>query len=148
PTVCCRVPAARLVLELQRTDRLGQFHPGRVNPIRRGATIAYRPSRKRAGPCLRPRQIQGERECLRPQLPAEGWRRGVPGSGNADLSGDRPTLRPRAGGTVQWQHRCVRSHGARILVAMGLTGSDVAVETAEIALLSDDLSRVPHLLEL
>ena len=31
---------------------------------------------------------------------------------------------------------------------MGLAGSDVAVETAEIALLSDDLSRVPHLLEL
>src|SRR5437879_4021403 len=28
------------------------------------------------------------------------------------------------------------------------TGHDVAVETAEIALLSDDLSRVPHLLEL
>lgn len=33
-------------------------------------------------------------------------------------------------------------------VAMGLSGTDVAVETAEIGLLSDDLSRLPHLLGL
>jgi hypothetical protein len=31
---------------------------------------------------------------------------------------------------------------------MGLTGTDVAIETAEIALLSDDLSKLPHLLGL
>ncbi len=29
---------------------------------------------------------------------------------------------------------------------MGLAGTDVAIETAEIALLSDDLSKLPHLL--
>jgi Zn2+/Cd2+-exporting ATPase len=32
--------------------------------------------------------------------------------------------------------------------AMGLAGTDVAIETADIALLADDLSRLPHLLEL
>jgi Cd2+/Zn2+-exporting ATPase len=37
---------------------------------------------------------------------------------------------------------------ADVGIAMGLAGTDVAVETAEIALLSDDLSRLPHLLEL
>jgi Cd2+/Zn2+-exporting ATPase len=31
-------------------------------------------------------------------------------------------------------------------IAMGLTGTDVAIETAEIALLSDDLAKLPHLL--
>ena len=31
---------------------------------------------------------------------------------------------------------------------MGLTGTDVAIETAEIALLSDDLTKLPHLLGL
>src|SRR5260221_1165690 len=33
-------------------------------------------------------------------------------------------------------------------MAMGLGGTDVAIETAEIALLSDDLSKLPHLLSL
>ncbi len=33
-------------------------------------------------------------------------------------------------------------------VAMGLGGTDVAIETAEIALLSDDLAKLPHLLSL
>jgi Zn2+/Cd2+-exporting ATPase len=33
-------------------------------------------------------------------------------------------------------------------IAMGLAGTDVAIETAEIALLADDLSKLPHLLEL
>lgn len=37
---------------------------------------------------------------------------------------------------------------ADVGVAMGLAGTDVAVETAEIALLADDLSRLPHLLSL
>jgi Cd2+/Zn2+-exporting ATPase len=37
---------------------------------------------------------------------------------------------------------------ADVGIAMGLAGTDVAVETAEIALLSDDLSRLLHLLEL
>lgn len=37
---------------------------------------------------------------------------------------------------------------ADVGIAMGIAGTDVAVETAEIALLSDDLSRLPHLLEL
>lgn len=37
---------------------------------------------------------------------------------------------------------------ADVGVAMGLGGTDVAIETAEIALLSDDLSKLPHLLEL
>jgi Zn2+/Cd2+-exporting ATPase len=31
---------------------------------------------------------------------------------------------------------------------MGLAGTDVAIETAEIALLSDDLTKLPHLLTL
>ncbi len=34
---------------------------------------------------------------------------------------------------------------ANVGVAMGLGGTDVAIETAEIALLSDDLSKLPHL---
>jgi Cd2+/Zn2+-exporting ATPase len=37
---------------------------------------------------------------------------------------------------------------ANVGVAMGLGGTDVAIETAEIALLSDDLTRLPHLLHL
>jgi len=37
---------------------------------------------------------------------------------------------------------------ANVGVAMGLGGTDVAIETAEIALLSDDLTRLPHLLSL
>ncbi len=37
---------------------------------------------------------------------------------------------------------------ANVGVAMGLAGTDVAIETAEIALLSDDLSKLPHLLSL
>jgi len=37
---------------------------------------------------------------------------------------------------------------ANVGVAMGLGGTDVAIETAEIALLSDDLSKLPHLLSL
>ncbi|HLY26118.1 MAG TPA: cation-translocating P-type ATPase, partial [Aggregatilineales bacterium] len=37
---------------------------------------------------------------------------------------------------------------ANVGVAMGLGGTDVAIETAEIALLSDDLARLPHLLNL
>ena len=37
---------------------------------------------------------------------------------------------------------------ADVGVAMGLDGTDVAVETAEIALLSDDLAQLPHLIEL
>jgi Cd2+/Zn2+-exporting ATPase len=37
---------------------------------------------------------------------------------------------------------------ADVGVAMGLGGTDVAIETAEIALLADDLSRLPHLLAL
>ena len=35
---------------------------------------------------------------------------------------------------------------ADVGVAMGLAGTDVAIETAEIGLLSDDLSKIPHLL--
>ncbi|HEY3273671.1 MAG TPA: cation-translocating P-type ATPase [Methanocella sp.] len=35
---------------------------------------------------------------------------------------------------------------ADVGVAMGITGTDVAIETAEVGLLSDDLSRLPHLL--
>ena len=37
---------------------------------------------------------------------------------------------------------------ANVGVAMGLAGTDVAIETAEIALLSDDLTKLPHLLSL
>jgi Cd2+/Zn2+-exporting ATPase len=37
---------------------------------------------------------------------------------------------------------------ADVGVAMGVAGTDVAIETAEIGLLSDDLSRLPHLLSL
>ena len=37
---------------------------------------------------------------------------------------------------------------ADVGVAMGLAGTDVAIETAEVALLSDDLSKLPHLLTL
>ncbi len=37
---------------------------------------------------------------------------------------------------------------ANVGVAMGFGGTDVAIETAEIALLSDDLARLPHLLSL
>jgi Cd2+/Zn2+-exporting ATPase len=37
---------------------------------------------------------------------------------------------------------------ADVGVAMGLAGTDVAIETADIALLADDLSKLPHLLEL
>jgi len=37
---------------------------------------------------------------------------------------------------------------ADVGVAMGLVGTDVAMETAEVALLSDDLSKFPHLLML
>jgi len=36
---------------------------------------------------------------------------------------------------------------ADVGVAMGLSGTDVAVQTAEVALLSDDLSKLPHLLD-
>jgi Cd2+/Zn2+-exporting ATPase len=35
---------------------------------------------------------------------------------------------------------------ADVGIAMGLAGTDVAIETAEIALLSDDLAKLPHLL--
>ena len=37
---------------------------------------------------------------------------------------------------------------ADVGIAMGLGGTDVAIETAEIALLSDDLTKLPHLLGL
>ncbi len=37
---------------------------------------------------------------------------------------------------------------ANVGVAMGLGGTDVAIETAEIALLSDDLAKLPHLMSL
>jgi Cd2+/Zn2+-exporting ATPase len=37
---------------------------------------------------------------------------------------------------------------ANVGVAMGLAGTDVAIETAEIALLSNDLTKLPHLLSL
>ena len=37
---------------------------------------------------------------------------------------------------------------ANVGVAMGLGGTDVAIETAEITLLSDDLTKLPHLLSL
>lgn len=36
---------------------------------------------------------------------------------------------------------------ADVGIAMGLTGTDVAIETAEVGLLSDDLSRIPQLIE-
>ncbi len=35
---------------------------------------------------------------------------------------------------------------ANVGVAMGITGTDVAIETAEVGLLSDDLTRLPHLM--
>jgi Cd2+/Zn2+-exporting ATPase len=35
---------------------------------------------------------------------------------------------------------------ADVGVVMGVIGTDVAIETAEIALLADDLSKLPHLL--
>lgn len=37
---------------------------------------------------------------------------------------------------------------AEVGIAMGLVGTDLAIETAEITLLSDDLSKLPHLLHL
>jgi Cd2+/Zn2+-exporting ATPase len=37
---------------------------------------------------------------------------------------------------------------ADVGVAMGLTGTDVAIETAEVGLLSDDLSKIPYLLNI
>lgn len=37
---------------------------------------------------------------------------------------------------------------ADVGIAMGLGGTDVAIETAEIALLADDLTKLPHLLDL
>jgi Cd2+/Zn2+-exporting ATPase len=37
---------------------------------------------------------------------------------------------------------------ADVGIAMGLAGTDVAIETAEIGLLADDLSKLPHLLRL
>jgi len=37
---------------------------------------------------------------------------------------------------------------ADVGIAMGLAGTDVAIETAEIALLADNLSKLPHLLDL
>lgn len=37
---------------------------------------------------------------------------------------------------------------ADVGVAMGLSGTDLALETAQIALLSDDLAKLPHLLDL
>ncbi len=37
---------------------------------------------------------------------------------------------------------------ANVGIAMGVVGTDVAIETAEIALLSDDLTKLPHLLGL
>jgi Zn2+/Cd2+-exporting ATPase len=37
---------------------------------------------------------------------------------------------------------------ANVGVAMGLGGTDVAIETAEIALLSDDLTKLPHLMSI
>ena len=37
---------------------------------------------------------------------------------------------------------------AHVGIAMGIAGTDVAIETAEIALLSDDLTKLPHLLGL
>src|SRR5207244_12161579 len=37
---------------------------------------------------------------------------------------------------------------ANVGIAMGVAGTDVAIETAEIALLSDDLAKLPHLLGL
>jgi Cd2+/Zn2+-exporting ATPase len=37
---------------------------------------------------------------------------------------------------------------ADVGVAMGLAGTDVAIETAQVGLLSDDLSKLPHLLGL
>ncbi|MGI8476600.1 MAG: hypothetical protein ACR2OO_09555 [Thermomicrobiales bacterium] len=43
---------------------------------------------------------------------------------------------------------CARSGRRFVGIAMGLGGTDVAIETAEITLLSDDLSKLPQLLDL
>ncbi|MDQ1254361.1 MAG: Zn2+/Cd2+-exporting ATPase, partial [Euryarchaeota archaeon] len=37
---------------------------------------------------------------------------------------------------------------ADVGIAMGLTGTDVAIETAEVGLLSDDLSKIPYLINI
>src|ERR1700687_1057934 len=49
--------------------------------------VADRASGDRPRASLYPCQVQGERQRLRPRLPAQGWGRGVPGCRNADLRG-------------------------------------------------------------